>query len=151
MEGPMKETDLIDEVMLNAVAETWGPAVQAVYAGDPSPETLARIRTLAAQGLGTRRRRVFFARIRPFLVSAAAASIVGVATLLTLRTPDRPQAVHPLAALDGVLMLAMAMDTALDEDLAVMHPIGADTEALTRRMLNMQGFVDVDVENSEEI
>jgi hypothetical protein len=84
-------------------------------------------------------------------VSAAAASIVGVATLLTLRTPDRPQAVHPLAALDGVLMLAMAMDTAMDEDLAVMHPIGTDTEALTRRMLNMQGFVDVDVENSEEI
>ena len=77
----MKETDPIDEVMLNAVAETWGPAVKAVYAGDPSPETLARIRTLAAQGLGTRRRRVFFARIRPFLVSAAAASIVGVATL----------------------------------------------------------------------
>ena len=32
-----------------------------------------------------------------------------------------------------------------------MHPIGADTEALTRRMLNMQGFVDVDVENSEDI
>jgi len=147
----MKTTDLIDEAMLNAVAETWGPAVQAVCAGDPSPETLARIRALAAQGLGTRRRRVFFARIRPFLVSAAAASIVGVATLLALRPPGKPESVHPLIALDGVLMLAMAMDTALEEDLATMHPISADTEALTQRLLDLQGFVDGDAEISEEI
>jgi hypothetical protein len=147
----MNTTDLIDEAVLNTVAETWGPAVQAACSGEPSPETLARIRALAAQGLDTRRRRVFFARIRPFLVTAAAASIVGVATLLALRPPDQPESVHPLAALDGVLMLAMAMDTAWEEDLASMQPIGADTEALTQRMLDLQGFVDGDGETSEEI
>jgi hypothetical protein len=151
MEGTMKIEDLIDEARLNAVAETWGPAVQAVCSGEPSPETLTRIHALAVRGFRTRRRRVFLARIRPFLVSAAAASIVCTATLLAIRTPAKKAPVHPLVTLDGVLMLAMAMDTDWEEELVVMHPIGADTEALTRRLLDLQGFVDVDTENSEEI
>ncbi|MBM4162854.1 MAG: hypothetical protein FJ222_00170 [Lentisphaerae bacterium] len=147
----MKTEDLIDEARLNAFAETWGPAVQAVSSGEPSPETLARIHALAARGLRTRRQRVFLARIRPFLVSAAAASIVGAATLLALRTPEKTEPVHPLVTLDGVLMLAMAMDTDWEEELVVMHPISTDIEALTRRMLDLQGFVDGDTENSDEI
>jgi hypothetical protein len=143
--------DRSDEAMLNAVAETWGPAVQAACSGEPSPETLAAIRALAARGIGTRRRRVFVARVRPFLVSAAAASIVGIVTLLALRPPGQTASVHPLAALDGVLMLAMAMDTSGEEELTVMEAMGADSEALTQRLLNVQGFVTGEAEVDEEI
>ena len=146
----MSTPDTMDEERLNAAAETWGSAVKAACAGEPSPATRARIRALAEQGLGTRRRRVFFARLRSYRVSAAAAALVCATTLLVIRPTERhvsAHSAHPHAALDGILMLAASNDAEVASYSADTRPTRAETVALARRLLEMQGFLDDDAED----
>jgi hypothetical protein len=140
----MKMSKPYDEQLLNAIADTWSPAVKAACAAEPSPEVIARIHDRAAQELGGCRRRAFFTRVRPFLVSAAAAALLCTATWVVVRPDAKPPQVHPLAALDGMLLLATTADEVPATDAAIAN--GTDTAALARRLLELQGFVDTEAE-----
>ena len=138
-----KQTDNAVETRLNAMADAWAPAVKAACACRPSPAVLDRIRKQAIQEIPAHRRRRFFVRLRPILVSAAAAAVVGTVTLFTLRPVPQTQVtpLKPKMALHGILLLAetAASDADLTEDL---QEKGLDTESLALRLLELQGFVN---------
>ncbi len=140
----MKTTEPYDEKLLDAIADTWSPAVKAACAAKPSPEVIARIHDRAARELGACHKRAFFTRVRPFLVSAAAAAVLCTATWVVVRPDAKPPRMHPLAALNGMLLLAATADEMPATDASIAN--GTDTAALARRLLELQGFVDVEAE-----
>lgn len=144
-----KQKENAVETRLNAIADAWAPAVKAACASTPSAAVLGRIHKQALQELEANRRRRFFVRLRPVLVSAAAAAVVCTVTLFALRPAHSPSPkgvlLKPAAALHGILLLAET--AASDSDLTGnLQEKGIDTESLALRLLQVQGFVDSESE-----
>ncbi len=144
-----KQHDTTLETRLNAVADAWAPAVKAACACEPSPGLLAHIRQQAARELAAARRRRLFVRLRPLLVSAAAAALVCTVTFFTLRpvpAPPRAAPLHPATALDGILLLAETAAYNPEESPADVESNPSDAERRALRLLEVQGFVDSESE-----
>ena len=146
-----KQTNDAYEAHLNAIADAWAPAVKEACACKPSADVLDRIRKQALQEMAANRRRRFFVRLQPILVSAAAAAIICTVTLFALRPAPAPPAatptppLQPATALNGILMLANGADAYSDATTELLQS-NSDAESLAWRLLEVQGFVDAENE-----
>lgn len=143
-----KQHDTTLEARLNVIADAWAPAVKQACACEPSATVLARLHQQAARGVVSARRHRFFVRVRPFLVSAAAAAVVCTVTFFALRpaSPPAATALQPAAALNGILLLAETVAYNPEQLAEEMEPDWSDAERLALRLLEMQGFVDIENE-----
>ena len=127
---------------LDAAAAAWGAAAREALGREPSPAVRQRIHDVAATAA---RRRLWWQRARRTLAVAAMFAVAGTVAFLMIRQPaPHGEAAPQGSALEDVLLLAEAADYDAGETVAGFPETGNDFEALARRLLAVQGFVDDD-------